>query len=636
MIQFLDMLKALLKKFNLSYSHLLIIGLLLLTISLNQYIIGKKNLEMGFFTDDWLFLSAYRTYVVNPFLDIMSAWKQIGSHNFSYSYYIGVLYSFFGLDYSAYRITNQIFKIIATLSLYPLVLYISKRRLLAFLSTFIYAIHFSSFGLLDGPSRGSNFIAIALMSLFLLVYFYISEKKISNIFISFSLSVWLFTVIFFGSTRLFPLLVIVPFIELLNIWSRIRKGVGTAIKRLLIVYSPFLLLFLFSPKSISDQIGYFGGLFEKLKDGNWQLFLTPFAAMGSTYIPKDLWPLFGQPFYHNLSSYLTSLLIESILVYFVLLIFIVFFISRKPIKFLARNLIFSFIVGIFVYLIDHNWLLLNITARTPVDPGTFLTPALIGLFIMTTSFCLFLEWKESEKKNSLLPFLFLAPIFSLIFIFLTWLFADINSIFMGVHAYLTIPSIGTSIVLATVLVLIYDRLISSKILLKKILALQIIILSLGLFFYISFVNVDQFFSKWLNEGLRISDQQRIMDKFWSYVQFTKHSEKDIPPLIYIDSSEDYQNGSFYSEVIIWRAAAWFDLKYKKPKEGRYSLCDIVIINKEDILNYLHLGNDKTTLVYDKCGQAVSHKLDDFYAFKLKNRDIYPMRTEILKELGVEQ
>ncbi len=622
-------------KFNISRKDLYIVFFLVLLVSLSQFILAKKNLEMGFFTDDWGFLSAYRLYVTNPFLDIMNAWKQIGSHNFSYSYYMGILYHFFGLDYSAYRITNLIFKIIATLTLYPLVLYISKRRSLAFLSTFIYAIHFSSFGLLDGPSRGGNFIAIALMNLFLLVYFYISEKKITNIFISFSLSVWLFTIILFGSTRLFPLIVIVPLIELVNIWGKVRKGLGAAIKRLLVVYFPFLPLFLFSPKSISDQVGYIIGLIDKLKEGNWQLFLTPFAVMGSMYIPKNFWPFFGQGIYNNLSSYLSSLLAEAMLLYFVLLIFIVFFISKKPLKFLARNLILNFVVGIFAYLIDHNWLFLDTTTRTPVDPGTFLVPALIGLFVTVTSFCVFLEWKESEKKNNLLPFLFIPSLFSLIFIFLTWLFADINSIFMGVHAYLTIPAIGTSIVVAGVLVLIYEKLSYFKSL-GKIIRVFLIVIILFFYFEICAVGVDEFFSHWVNNGLRISDQRRIIDEFWAEIGDSRNFNQNNLPLVYLDADKtEYENGIFYSEAIVWKLASWFDLRYRKEKEGRFALCQIMILSREELDKYVSLTDDGKKIISTRCGENISYDINNFFAFKLQKRNLIPNRKEVLTKLGIE-
>ena len=620
-----------------SRKDLFIIIFLISIVSLSQFILAAKHLEMGFFTDDWQFLSIYRAYVTNPFSDILQAWKQIGSHNFGYVYYGGILYNFFGLDYTAYRITSQILKIVATLSLYPLIFYISRRKLLAFLSTFIYAIHYSSFGLLDGPTRGGDYIAITLMNLFLLTYFYISERKFSNIFLLSGLAVWLFATILIGPTRLFPLLLIVPLIEIINlIRRRTINQIKISAKRLLVLYFPFLPLFLFSPESIAVQLRYSIGLFEKLRVGNWQLFLTPFAALGSTYIPKELWFLFGSPFYDKFSSYLSFLLFGPMFLYCVFYSFIGFFISRKPLKFIIRSLVLNFVVGIVVFLIARNWLSLNQTTRTPVDPGTFLVPALIGLFVITTSFSLFIEWKESKTRNSSLPFLFLAPIFALIFTFLTWMFADINSIFMGVHGYLTIPAIGTSIVLATIVVLIYEKIRSAKIFSRnQMIPIIVVITILGIYFKVSAVSLDEFFSHWLANGLRLSDQQRIMNQFWKEIGESEKFNQDNLPLVYLDTEKTrYEDGAFFAETIIWRLATLFDMKYKGYKEGRFALCTVEILGKSEFDKYVTVGDDGKTIVSSKCGE-ITYKPENFFAFRLEDRNLIPERLQVLKNLGVE-
>lgn len=622
-------------KLNISRKDLILALFLVFIVSLSQFILAKKHLEMGFFTDDWQFLSVYRAYVTNPFSDILQAWKQIGSHNFGYVYYIGILYNFFGLDYTAYRITNQILKIVATLSLYPLIFYISRRKLLAFLSTFIYAIHYSSFGLLDGPSRGGDYIAITLMNLFLLAYFYIS-KKVLNIFSLLGLAVWLFATILIGPTRLFPLLLVVPLIEVLNfVQHKTVSQIKISLKRLFVLYFPFLPLFLFSPESIAQQLRYSIGLFEKLGAGNWQLLFTPFAALGSTYIPKELWFLFGRPFYDNFGSYLSFLLFGPIFLYCVFFSLIGFFISSKPVKFIIRSLVLNFAVGILVFFIAHNWLFLNQTTRAAVDPGTFLVPALIGLFVMTTSLSLFIEWKESEKKNSLLPFLFLAPIFSLIFTVLTWLFADINSIFMGVHGYLTIPAIGTSIVLAATVVLIYEKIRSAKVFSRnRVIPMILVIVILGIYFKISATSLDEFFSHWLDNGLRLSDQQRIMDQFWKEVGPSRKFNQNNLPLVYLDTEKTrYEDGAFFAEAIVWKLATWFDLRYKNNKEGRFALCQVMILGKTELEKYVSV-QDNETLISDKCDKGV-YKKDNFFAFSLEDRNLVPERLEILKNLGVK-
>src|SRR3989344_4328127 len=80
---------------HVSRKDLFIIIFLIFIVSLSQFILAAKHLEMSFFTDDWQFLSIYRAYVTNPFSDILQAWNHIGSHNFGYVYYGGILYNFF-------------------------------------------------------------------------------------------------------------------------------------------------------------------------------------------------------------------------------------------------------------------------------------------------------------------------------------------------------------------------------------------------------------------------------------------------------------------------------------------------------------------------------------------------------------
>lgn len=607
---------------------------LIIIVSLSQFILARKHLDFGFFTDDWLFLSSYRTFVENPILDILKAWKNIGSHNFAHSYYIGILHNFFGLNYPSYHLLNQILKIISTLSLYPLIYIMTKNRMLAFLATLFFSIHFSPFGTLDNASRGEDFIAITSMNLFLFVYFYILKNGHSNVFLMLGLALWLVFTIFIDPTRLFPLILVVPFVELFKlIQDKTKKQIRVSLKRLLILYSPFIPFFLISPHSITVQLQYSSQIFEKLRDGNWQLFLTPFAALGSTYIPKQSWFLLGNPAYENLSSYMTFLLPGPIFMSYLFIILIAVFVSKKILKFTVRNLGLNLLIGLVVFPVVHNWLFLDPKIRAPVDPGTYLVPSLIGLFIIATGYLFFLEWKESGKKSNLFPILFLGPIFSLSFILLTWIFADINSIFMGVHAYLNIPAIGTSIALATLVVLIYERLRSIKAF-GRVISIAIVILILGFYFQISSQSVDQYFSYWLNNGLRASDQQRIIGQFWNELSLSKRYSQDNLPLIYLDGSEDYINGTFYAEVMIWKISSWFDLRFNRPKEDRFNLCDITILSKEELEKFVTIENEDK-IVSNKCGKTMVYKQDNFYAFKLINRNLIPNRTEVLEELRIK-
>lgn len=606
--------------------------ILICIVIVSQFILAGKHLEMGFFTDDWLFISLYRQNVSNPILDIGKAWQEIGSHNFGYSYYIGILHGFFGLDYFAYRLTNQLLKIIATLSVYPLILYISKRKLVAFLATVIYGIHYSPFGLLDGPSRGGDFIAITLMNLFLAIYFYISKKPF-NIYLFFALALWLLFTLLIGPTRLFPLLTVILLIELFKVFEyRTMNQIKLSLKKIAVLYSPFIFLFVFSPESILIQLGYSAGLFQKLREGNLQLLLIPFAALGSTYIPRNFWQLFGQPIFTSFSSYLEFLLLGPIFLSTIFFSLITFFISREPAKFIIRSILFNFTIGIVVYLISRNWLSLNPAVKTPVDPVTFLIPAIIGLFTVSACCYLFFEWKKAKSKNNLSIGIFYGSIFSLVFIILTWIFSDINSVFMGTHAYLNIPSIGTSIVISVILVLIYDKIRLSKALgHSSILAATLIFILIGSYFKTSYSNLDKYFSDWLQNGASAKDQQRILNQFWDEIGESKSFSKERLPLIYLDDIEEYENGAYYHEVITYRMSSWFDLKFKKNKEKRFQLCEIEISGKQELEKFLNL-TDEGKIVNSKCGQQTV-KAEDFYAFRLKGRNLVPMnKQDVLNQL----
>lgn len=613
--------------------NIFLIPLLILLVSISQFILGKKHLEMGFFTDEWLFLSTYRAYIENPILDILQGWKNIGSHNFGYVYYLGILYSFFGLDYEPYRIFNQILKIIATVCLYPLIWYISKSKILAFVSTLIYAIHFSSFGLLDGISRGGDFLAIALMNIFLTIYLYISKKGMVNTFLLLGLSVWLFTIILIGPTRLFPLLAVIPLIELFKFIFGERPGqLRVSMKRLLVLYFPVLPLFIFSPQSISVQLHYSIGLLDKLKDGNWQLLLVPFAALGSMYIPKDFWFLFGHPSYDNLGSFLSFFLLSFLPIMYIFLFSVIFFISRKPLKFLSRSLGLNILAGVLVFFAAHNWLFLGLLVRAAVDPNTFLLPCLVGLFISINAFCVFLEWRERKESNNLLPFIFIGPVFSLVFISLTWIFADINSIFMGVHAYLTIPAIGTSLALAAIAVIIYQKLYSAKIF-GRISSIFFLVIVFLIYFNINLKIVDNFFSYWLKNGASSIDQERIRKQFWNEVDATKkYTFKDLP-IVYFSDPEEYENGAFYEQVIVWRIASWFDLEFNSVRERGFQLCTFVVLGKEELKKFITLSKDGKTITDNKC---VENKVnvDDFYAFRFKDRNLIPNKGEVIRQLEI--
>ena len=603
---------------------------LLVVVTITQFHLASSQLKMGFFTDDWLFLSAYRTYFSHPILDLLSGWKALGSHWFPHSYYIGVLYNFLGLNYFAYRLLNQLLKIVATLSLYPLIYSLSRRKFLSFFATLIYGFHFSTFGSLDGPSRGEDFLAIISMNLFLTAYIQLIRKNSVYLLSMFLMSIWLAITVLIDDTRMFPLILTVligdPIFAYLSHQS---KPLSSSFKRIITLMLPFLLMMILTPDSFSMQLGYSLGRYDKLLSGNWQLFLAPFAAYGSTFFTKEVFGSLHSLPYQSLGTFLEFL--QGPLFIFLAINLFLGLLTSRPIRFLTYSLSISFLLDLLAYWLSHHWLGLDKASIAPVDPGTYLTPAIFGLNLFASFLTSFIFWFKNQKDGQLLC-LFLCSIFSLGYIFLTWIFADINSIFMGVHPYLNLPAIGTSISLGIITTLVYDRfLIGMRLRLRQPLIIIIICLLLSAFYLEGKVSINNYFSHWLNNGLAANDQIRIIDKFWQTVQYQKNQPI---PVIYLDAASDYNNGTFYSEVMIWKISAWFDVKYNQPKEGRYSLCDLMILDKVELEKSVKVIGGDRRLVRDKCGPERIYSKDEFYAFKLLNRDIIPSREEVLEQLGI--
>ncbi|MBI2600872.1 hypothetical protein HYW42_02865, partial [Candidatus Daviesbacteria bacterium] len=105
--------------------------LLILIIGVSQYLFFGLVLNYGFTPDDWGLLLFYKTLGDNPLSQIPYVWSVKGAYTTGPIYFIGILNDFFGLNYQAYQITNIVLKTLATLSLFPLILIVFKRKLLA-------------------------------------------------------------------------------------------------------------------------------------------------------------------------------------------------------------------------------------------------------------------------------------------------------------------------------------------------------------------------------------------------------------------------------------------------------------------------------------------------------------------------
>lgn len=619
-----------------SKKNILLFIIFTITLFALQFIISTKHLQYGFNNDDWYVLAWYKQVVKDPFLDIMKAWKEIGSHNFARDYYVGILYNFFGLNYPLYHIFNTLLKVLAGLSFFPVIYILFRKKLLAYLATFLFSLHFSSFATLHTVFVGNQSLVIISMNIFLAFYIWLVRKRNFNLKMTLILLSLLLTASFFDIPRFYPVLLLLPFFELINFWfDRSSTTFKAAILRLIFLYLPFVAVVFYHPQSVTAELNI-NKLVEIFKIGNYQLFVSLFASFGSTFVPERIFnqlSIFSRvgdfPLYHDLKTFLNFLIFRFLVLTFPILVILGFLITRKPKWFILRSLFLSISFLLLAFFASNNWFYLDPTVKAAVDPGTYFIPGVVGLFIISTAISFFIEWLN-EKDNYFFLTLSLAPIFSFLYTFFTWILAGDNVIFTGVHAYLTIAALASSLYLTIIFYLAFRNFALKQGVTRKIAA---ILTSIYFFFFIIFsaIQVDRYYADWLKHGYAASDQIRLQNSFWKEVGKGESKDKN-PILVYLDGSAE--DGYFYSANFPWDVHPLLTVEKGLPfVPGGH--CLSMIRNMDlDKLRVETVDNQKM-IVQSACGPDRFYKLENFFAFKMVNRNLVPVKSEILNKLGVK-
>src|SRR3989344_5471745 len=291
-------------------------AILITLVVLLQFILSLKHFSYGFHIDDWGVLAWYKQTISHPILDIPKAWKVFTPHNFVHAYYLGILYGLFKFNYLYYNIVNTLLKSFAVLSFFPLVYLLFKNRFLAFLATILFAFNVSPFGLLYHAIGGDVFLMNVCVNLSLTFYIYLAQKKLLH-----NLKLLLILMIFFlmsslmDITRSYPVIVLLPFLELVNLMiNKSSTSLKTISIRLSIFYSPFIALLLYSHSYINEL--NLNKFIPITNGGNYQLSLTLFASYASTFVPKDLFSFFGGTNYQNLERFISSTFFNFSFIFF--------------------------------------------------------------------------------------------------------------------------------------------------------------------------------------------------------------------------------------------------------------------------------------------------------------------------------
>lgn len=432
---------------------------LFFAVIFTQFFLLKPILGQGFTHEDYVGIFSAKSLSKQIFADPVNTWITIGPHNASHSFYIAFLDLFFKENYNMYLYTSILIKIAATLLLYPLIFLISKNKLFAFLTTFLYGISYPSAGALYLYVVGNEYLGLAFMNLFLISYYFSIKKGGVEVLLTASFTITL--AYLFSSIRIFPIFAIILLIESFILYKEGFSRFIIQIQRLTSIFLPVIIVTLASLNKIPE--GNYGlttipPFLNLISDGNFFLLLNPLWGLGYLMLPASYFRFLGGINLSNLFTYLTSPLPILILLFSLCLSFLL---SKRPYKFFLHIVLINLFLGglTFLLLTFHTFS----PPRVSVDYSSIIFyfgeyAGIISTFILSiASTCLF-QWYATKKQNLLLLVIAISPFFSLLFIIGQWLFTQ--QLFMyqeGLHRYLVIPEIGMSIFLSAIIMQIYKN-----------------------------------------------------------------------------------------------------------------------------------------------------------------------------------
>jgi len=611
--------------------------LLILLVLPMQYDILKPALEIGLTPDDWSFIFWYKLLGSNPWSKFFDEWAVRGPYTTVPLYYTGIINSLVGFDFLKQQIISIFFKILATLILFPLVALVFKSRLLAFLTTILFAMSYPSSGALETAVEPSEYLGMFFMGIFLMIYYHVVKNNIQNLKWLILITIILALTIFLSVMRLYPLLVFVPAVEIFILTQRQSKAAfRESILRLGLLFSPFILITLFRPSVILSYIGVIPTVLQKVLEGNLHLLLTPLQGLGHMLsMTPYLGKLFGNLNMESMLGYLTFILMGPAIFFGLITLILSLIKSKHRLKFFCLTFGLNFLLEILVYFIAIHRLSIPADLRLNFDnPRIYLT--LLGLYILVLSFVYWLEWKIEGKKNNLLLALWIGPAGSFLFIILTWLLGSEDLAFGGAQDhYLMIPAFGTSLFIAGLLILIYKKSKVIKLGFVKGAISGVIPIILIAFYLLNRDLIHTYFNRANENGRAAIGQKMIQSRF-------RESIRDIdltqPALFYFDTSELSGDGPFYTEGLLSPFPFFMRFQGNDLVDG---CSEVFYESKTKLASLIRERNKEKGFVYrglcleNGVGgyKDIFYKPENFYAFKIKSRDFIDIKEQILKELG---
>lgn len=612
-----------------------ILVLMILFVIGVQYYLLADSLALGFKPDDWILYFNYKLLGENPLSKILSVWSERGIYTTYQVYYMGLLDSLVGFNHQAFHHINLIFKILATLSIYPLILVLFNRQLLAILAVIFFSISASTVGPLEFVVKGSDYLAIVWMNLFLIVYYLIIKNRLIGLEYYFFLFFLFILSISFSPIRTFPLAVIPPIVELFLMLKNFNwKNIKKSLVRLTVLYWPFIILILYSPIAVLGDAKGPIGVLKAILEGNWFYILAPLSGIGYLFITNEYWgKIFGSIITDNFKNYIYFLAGGPTVIYGVFTAILAWLrIPGNKLLFFILTSLLNFIVQVLFFLVAFHHLQVPAIIRPNYDPSN-LYSVIFGGYILIVGFMTFIYWLKWGGNDRILASFWIGSVFSFIFIFLTWLFAPVGTGFDATSYYLVVASIGPSVMVAAFLVSFYDRFKLSRLKLLAFISFLIIIP----IFIINNQEINRRFSGFNRDGRGAAGQIMMQEEAKRVLQNYKEEDSI---MVYFDTS-DITNGPFYSEGFLTSFPFFMHFRENKLTDG----CIGVIYEDDKMVELRKLVQTKGKIkgfeypalcVNEKKGgfKNLFFTSDQFYAFKIKDKKLIDIKEDVLDQLNI--
>ena len=616
--------------------------ILLVCAVLIQYHLLNPVFQLGWAQDDWGMMAYYQAIAAHPLKFLPEVVKLLGPY-LTQEYYIGVLITLFGPNYSLFRVFSFIYITCVALAIYFLVIKVTKDKMLAVAAFALYTIGFSSTEDIQFIIAGPEYLVQLTFCIFLLIYHHLitvntrSIKWLGLFLLTFMLS------IAFSPIRAFPILGI-PFLIELFMFTLTNKGNLKDIFIRLAVLSPVYILIILMI-SIQKKIQIYPSMtlmIDSILKGNLFEVVIPFSGLGSLILPYEPWTNMFGPVTATLSTPLNTYLLfilgkPSFTFSLITFLFSRLLISNRK-AFFFRVMLLNYFLQILAFLFYSKSGNQTLDMKTLGNPF-YLYPAIGGIFIFALACGFFWEWFKNRKRdNTLLLLLWVGPWFSLVVITMVWFMADVGFVFTPVHRYLMIAQFGTILFLAAIFRLTLQRIFENRSRYQRSIYYFLILALVLIYYKIGYDTVREFYSYPLSTGMKAEDNEDMQQRFLQVHSLSKIINSE-PSIYYFDISEDTENITFYYRSFVSPFVHWVTvLKHPTSKTctqiaGYEQLKQAIITegNNKVIRIMSNCINPQTgTVIWD----YVSFKPENLYAYKIKDKSFIDIRSQVLFNLGL--